>query len=247
MDSPEPPVALSVIIPVFREEARMAALLAHLAELPAPGGAEFLVVDGDPGQRTLAAIPRGAARPEGAAPPVLVRLASGQGRARQMNAGASIARADVLLFLHADTRLPGDAFALIHAALADEQICGGAFGLGFGLAGEPVGPGLRCIAWAANLRARLFRAPYGDQAIFLRRDCFEALGGFPDLPLMEDLELMTRLRRAGRKIRLLDARVRTSARRWEREGLLRCTGRNVLLRTLYHLGVGAARLARFYP
>ncbi|MHC1701951.1 MAG: TIGR04283 family arsenosugar biosynthesis glycosyltransferase [Humidesulfovibrio sp.] len=239
MDRPK----LSVIIPVYREEARIAALLAHLAGLPAPGGAEFLVVDGDPERRTLAAMPTEAA----------LALASSRGRARQMNAGAAAARGNVLLFLHADTRLPPDAFARIQAALDDPggaDLCGGAFSLSIapdgGPENRPPGPGLRCIAWAANLRSKLTRAPYGDQAIFLRRDCFEALGGFADIPLMEDLEFMTRLRRSGRRIRLLSACACTSARRWEREGLLRCTGRNLLLRALYHLGVRAQRLARFY-
>ena len=240
MDRPQ----LSVVIPVYREEARIGALLEHVAGIAVPdcaGGVEVLVVDGDPGRSTLAAMPGGAAIP----------LASARGRARQMNAGAQAAHGDVLLFLHADTRLPHDAFARIQAALADADICGGAFRLRIepdpDSKDRPPGLGLRLIAWAANLRARLFRAPYGDQAIFLRRDAFEALGGFPDLPLMEDLELMTRIRRSGRRIRLLDACARTSARRWEREGLLRCTGRNLLLRALYHLGVPAQRLAGFYP
>lgn len=236
MDRPKPSVALSVIIPVHREEARIAALLEHVAAIPAPGGAEVLVVDGDPERRTLAAVAAGAA----------IRMASERGRARQMNAGAAAGRGDILLFLHADTRLPPGAFALIQAALADQTLSGGAFALRIGLEGEPVGPGLRFIAWAANLRSRCFRAPYGDQALFFRRECFEALGGFPDIPLMEDLEFMTRLRRSGRRIGILSAAVGTSARRWEREGLVRCTGRNLLLRLLYHLGVDPRRLAGFY-
>ncbi|MBU1596515.1 MAG: glycosyltransferase, partial [Proteobacteria bacterium] len=111
---------LSIIIPVYREEARIGALLEHLAALPAPGGAEVLVVDGDPERRTLAAL---AAQPESAATP----LAAARGRARQMNAGALAAQAEALLFLHADTRLPPDALARIEHALADPEICGGAF------------------------------------------------------------------------------------------------------------------------
>ena len=182
-----------------------------------------------------------------AAPTAQVRgLATDKGRARQMNAGARAARGNVLLFLHADTRLPPDAFPLIGQALSDPDICGGAFALRIAPEGGPPGLGLRFIAWAANVRARLFRAPYGDQAIFLRQDCFQALGGFADIPLMEDLELMTRLRQSGQRIRLLTACAATSARRWEAEGLLRCTGRNLLLRALYHLGASPQRLARFY-
>jgi len=259
MDQPRPrttpPFALSVIIPVYREEARINALLAHLAKIPPPGGpetggerggVEIIVVDGDPERHTLAAMSQDA---PGQAP---VKLPSDKGRARQMNAGAAAAHGDALLFLHADTRLPPDAFARIEHALyskpGEAEIHGGAFALRITPDhGGPPGPGLRGIAWAACLRARLTRAPFGDQGIFLRRSAFEALGGFADIPLMEDLEFMTRLRRRGLPITILSARVDTSARRWEAEGLLRCTGRNVLLRACYHLGVSPQRLARFYP
>jgi len=195
------------------------------------------VVDGDPEGRTLAALDLNLATP----------VASGKGRARQMNAGAALAQGDMLLFLHADTRLPVEAFQLIHSALVGQTVCGGAFSLSIQPeAGQP-SRGLRFIAWAANLRSRVTRAPYGDQAIFIRRDCFVPLGGFSDIPLMEDLEFMTRLRRRGLPIAILRARVATSARRWEKEGLLRCTARNLLLRALYHLGVPARHLAGFYP
>lgn len=256
MNRPTPSVALSVIIPVHREEAHINDLLAHLAAIPAPGDlemresgtgrVEIIVVDGDPKRRTLAAIS------QDALDQTLIKLPSDRGRARQMNAGAASAQGEVLLFLHADTRLPLDAFARIEHALFPEpgkaESCGGAFALRIlpEDGGQP-GPGLRFIAWAANLRARLTRAPFGDQAIFMRRDCFVPLGGFPDIPLMEDLEFMTRLRRRGLPITILSAKVVTSARRWEREGLLRCTGRNILLRALYHLGVSPQRLARLYP
>ena len=233
MDRP----AISIIVPVFREETNIAALLAHVAGLGAPGGAELLVADGDPQRGTLAAIPPGAAIP----------LATAKGRARQMNAGAAAAHGEILLFLHADTRLPPDALRLVSAALTDPEICGGAFSLCIAPKGREPGPGLHFIAWAANLRARLTRAPFGDQALFVRRAIFERAGGFPDQPIMEDLEFMTRLRRRGLRIRLLPQCARTSARRWEKEGLLACTGRNLLLRTFYHLGVSADRLARFYP
>lgn len=240
---------LSVIIPAYREEARIAALLAHVAALPAPDGVEVIVADGDPERSTLVAIPSGltlALISLAVVPLAVVPLATPKGRARQMNAGAAEARGDILLFLHADTRLPQEAFVLIQAALSDQGICGGAFSLAIEPEEKPAGPGLRFIAWAANLRARFTRAPYGDQAIFLRRKVFEAIGGYADVPLMEDLELMSRLRRRGLRIALLGACVATSGRRWEREGLLRCTGRNLLLRALYHLGVPPGRLAGYY-
>lgn len=228
----------SVIVPVYREERRIQAFIAHVAALPAPGGMEIIVVDGDPEQRTLALL--------SVQEPCLA-LAGPKGRGKQMNAGAQQARGEILLFLHADTCLPQDAFSLIQSTLTDPLVHGGAFSLTIQPQDNPAGLGLRIIAWAANLRTRLTRAPYGDQAIFLRRGTFEAVGGYADIPVMEDLELMTRLRRQGLCIRILPQSVRTSARRWEREGLWRCTGRNLLLRTLYHLGVSPERLVRFYP
>lgn len=230
---------LSVIIPAYREEARIAALLEHVAGIEAPGGAEAIVADGHPERTTLAALPSSRGLP-------LLPLATQKGRARQMNAAAAQARGEVLLFLHADTRLPANAFALVRETLADARIAGGAFALDIQPDKGRAGPWLRFIALAANLRSRFTRAPYGDQAIFLRRDVFEAVGGYADIPLMEDLELMTRLRRRRLAIRILSQAARTSARRWEAEGLVRCTGRNLLLRTLYHLGVGPERLAGLY-
>lgn len=230
---------LSVIIPAYREEARIAALLEHVAAIPAPGGMEAIVADGHPERTTLAALPASRDLP-------LLPLATQKGRARQMNAAAAQARGEALLFLHADTRLPENAFALIRAALGDPEIAGGAFTLDIQPDAGRAGPGLRFITLAANTRARLTRAPFGDQAIFLRRGVFEAVNGYADIPLMEDLELMTRLRRRGLAIRILPQAARTSARRWEAEGLLRCTGRNLLLRALYHLGVGPGRLAELY-
>ncbi|WP_028586568.1 TIGR04283 family arsenosugar biosynthesis glycosyltransferase [Desulfocurvus vexinensis] len=230
---------LSVIIPVYREAARIAALLDHVAAIAPPGGAQAIVADGEPERSTLAALPENCGLP-------VLPLATQQGRARQMNAGAAAARGEVLLFLHADTRLPEDAFALIREALTDSGVAGGAFSLDIQPDAGRAGPGLACIARAANMRSRLTRAPYGDQAIFLRRAVFESMHGYADIPVMEDLELMTRLRRRGLAIRILPQAVRTSARRWEAEGLARCTGRNLLLRGLYHLGVRPERLAGLY-
>lgn len=230
---------LSVIIPAYCEEARIAALLDHVAGIAASGGVEAIVADGHPERTTLAALPISPGLP-------LLPLATAKGRARQMNAAAAQARGEALLFLHADTRLPENAFALIRATLEDTGIAGGAFTLDIQPDVGRAGPGLRFIALAANLRSRLTRAPYGDQAIFLRRAVFEAVGGYADIPLMEDLELMTRLRSMGMCIRILPQAARTSARRWEAEGLLRCTGRNLLLRGLYHLGLGPERLAGLY-
>lgn len=228
---------ISVVIPVYREEA-VAVLLDDLSRRADAGEAgrkdevEIIVVDGAPEGDTLRRIRNY---------PVL-GLASPPGRGVQLNAGAAAASGDILLFLHADTILPDNAFTLIRQTLNDPDISGGAFSLAY----EPRTPGLAFIARAANLRSRFTRVPYGDQAIFVRASVFAELGGFPPVPIMEDLEFMTRLRRQGRAIRILAMPVRTSARRQLREGLLRCTLRNLCLRLLHHLGVAPKLLSRLY-
>jgi len=222
---------ISVIIPVLHEAAAINELVGHVRALPAPGPVEVLVVDGAPEADTLAAL---AADARG--------IACAPGRARQMNAGAMRATGEILLFLHADTRLPERGLFLADEALAQRSVAG-AFALGFG---SDAGPGLRFIAAAANLRTRLTRAPYGDQAQFFRRDYFLHRGGYREIPLMEDLELMTRIRLRGDRIALIPEAVATSPRRWRAEGLVRCTARNLFIRALYHLGVGPARLSKLY-
>jgi len=229
---PNPEPRLSVIIPVFCEEHVIGPLLDDLRMRVLRTKAEILVVDGDPQQRTLDAL---AGRD-------VVGVASAAGRARQMNLGAGQARGGVLLFLHADTRLPPAADTAIFRSLENPAIVGGAFRLAID---SPI-PALALIAAAANLRNRVTRAPYGDQAIFLRRERFMEVGGYANLPLMEDLDLMHRIRRRGWPITLLPEPASTSGRRWEREGVWRCTLRNWGIRLLYHCGVPAARLARLY-
>jgi predicted glycosyltransferase involved in capsule biosynthesis len=119
---------------------------------------------------------------------------------------------------------------------------GGAFSLGI----DDDRIFLKLIEWFANLRSRLTRVPYGDQSIFIRKHCFDRVGGFMEIPIMEDLELMTRIRKQGRRIHILKQKSVTSSRRWNKEGIAACTLRNWLIRLLYHLGVPADRLAAFY-
>jgi rSAM/selenodomain-associated transferase 2 len=168
-------------------------------------------------------------------------LSSARGRARQMNAGALQARGDVILFLHADTRLPDRALEAVSAALADQHVVGGRFDVRF----DSPRPVFRMIAFFMNLRSRLSGISTGDQAIFVRRSVFESIGGYPDIPLMEDIELCRRLKRYGR-LAALRPRVTTSARKWEREGALRTMALMWALRFLYMVGVPPARLHRWY-
>ncbi len=168
-------------------------------------------------------------------------LASPRGRARQMNAGARAARGDVLLFLHADTLLPDGALAAVEAAVGDPGVVAGRFDVRL----DNPRPVFRMIAWFMNQRSRWSGISTGDQAIFVRREIFEALGGYPDMPLMEDVELCRRLKRRGR-LAALRLRVTTSVRKWEREGAVRTILLMWTLRFLYMAGVSPARLHCWY-
>ena len=224
--------SFSVVTPVLGEAEGVNALVDHVRTVGYGLGVELVLVDGDPAGSTLAALARDG----------VTTLTAPRGRARQLNAGAVAASGDYLLFLHADTRLPAGAFAD-----AAEALSAGAAAGAFSLAIRSKNPWLRLIAAGATLRSRLLSLPYGDQAQFLRRDLFCALGGFPDIPIMEDVALMRAVSRAGGRIAVLPRRVTTSARRWEAEGILRTTARNLALLTLYGLGMPPDRLARHYP
>jgi rSAM/selenodomain-associated transferase 2 len=158
-----------------------------------------------------------------------------------MNAGARAAGGDTLLFLHADTWLPDGATAAIARALAEPGVVGGRFDVRL----DSPRPMLRMVASLMNARSRLSGICTGDQGIFVRRADFEAVGGYPDIPLMEDIELSRRLKRRGR-LGALRLRVTTSARKWEREGPLRTIGLMWALRFLHFCGVSPERLHRWY-
>lgn len=221
---------LSIIVPVLNEVSTLPALLQGLLPLREQG-VELIVVDGgsDDGSVELA-------RNAGVSP-----LAASRGRARQMNDGAARASGDVLLFLHADTQLPPQAVPLVTQALASAQRHWGRFDV------RIIGRArmLRVVASLMNARSRLSGIATGDQAMFVRRDTFEAVGGFPDQPLMEDIELSRRLRAISRPA-CLRARVSTSGRRWETRGVWRTILLMWRLRWDYWRGVSAAQLAQVY-
>ena len=171
-----------------------------------------------------------------------VRLVSGdRGRARQMNAGAARAAGEILLFLHADTHLPPGAVEAVQDALADPSVVYGRFDVRF----DRSGAAFRMIARLMNLRSRLTGISTGDQAIFVRRSAFERLGGYPEIALMEDIELTRRLKRIGR-FAPLRLQVTTAARRWEENGIARTIVLMWTLRVLYFCGIGPDRLHRWY-
>jgi rSAM/selenodomain-associated transferase 2 len=222
--------SLSIVVPVLNEAGGIEATLAALAPLR-ERGAEVIVVDGGSRDDTVAI-----------ARPLADRIVDGpRGRARQMNAGAAAARAPHLLFLHADTRLPERADALVAAALAALPQAWGRFDVVI----EGRSRMLPVVAAMMNLRSRWSGIATGDQAMFMTRAAFEAVGGFPDQPLMEDIELSIRLKRLGAPA-CLHERVVTSGRRWEQRGVWRTILLMWRLRLLYALGVSADRLAPWY-
>lgn len=220
---------VSIIMPVLNEAETIAEALVPLQTLRAHG-AEVIVVDGGSCDATLAQARAGCD----------LAISAPRGRACQMNAGALHARADILLFLHADTRLPEATIPSIRYALGLGETWGR-----FDVRITGAHRMLRVVAQMMNWRSRLTGIATGDQAIFVTRSAFEAVLGFPDQPLMEDIALSTELKFHGRPACLRE-RVLTSGRRWEKHGVWRTILLMWRLRTAYAFGADPARLARRY-
>jgi rSAM/selenodomain-associated transferase 2 len=223
---------ISVIIPALNESEAIHAAISSIKTAADDVPFEIIVVDGDAAGSTIQHI----------SDAEVIIIISPRGRAVQMNAGATRASGDVLLFLHADTVLPPKALASIVEALSDKCFIGGAFDLAI----QNRRFNFRAISKAASFKHRLTRVPFGDQAIFLRRNCFDALGGYPEIPLMEDVALMKRIKQQGGRIVILSQAVKTSPRKWESEGVLYTIFRNWAVQALYLFGVPAERLVQYY-
>ena len=219
-------MTISVIIPTLNEAAHIEATLVSV--LAQPEAVEVIVVDGGSEDDTVARASR----------QVRVMEVS-RGRARQMNAGAKGASGEVLVFLHGDTQLPENGLEAIRLALDDPSAVGGCFRTTF----DDGGFWMR--VWSCRLWMRSHHLAFGDRAPFVRRCTFEAIGGFPDQPLFEDLELVSRIRREGRFV-FLDEAVQTSARRFHRHGAFRQQLYNTALWFGWVLGLSSHRLKRFY-
>lgn len=222
---------ISIIIPVWNEAARIHHTLQHLAQLPGIQRAQIILAIGDHREhypQSVAGIP-------------VQHCHCTPGRSRQMNEAAHLADTETLVFLHADTLLPRTALSEIAHTL--HSYAAGAFSLRIWDAG------FLCMltAWMTSLRCRLNHIPFGDQALFFRRDCFFAEQGFPHISIMEDVALMKRLRAKKIPIKILSSFVVTSGRRWQKEGWLYCTLRNWILRICHSFSMDPDKLFCWYP
>jgi rSAM/selenodomain-associated transferase 2 len=220
---------ISVIIPTLNEEDNIVRCIRSVGN---EAGCEIIVADGGSTDRTL--------ERAGACEGVRI-VSSGRGRGRQMNKGASAAGGDVFLFLHADTRLEQGWGRAVHSLLDNGSVVGGAFTFRV----DSDRRRYRLIEFLVSLRCSIFKLPYGDQGIFVRRGIFESLGGYREVPLMEDVDLMGRLREKGR-IAILGKKAFTHHRRWEREGWVRASLQNQMIMILYRLGRSPDALAKMY-
>jgi len=219
---------LSIIIPTLNESANLPSTLISIPKIPSN---EVIVVDGGSRDETLLLAAEYGARV----------IHSPRGRAVQMNHGAAQAQGELLLFLHADTKLPEGFMGPLLQILSRTGVSAGAFQLKL----HPPLPGLEVIERLANWRARVWQRPYGDQGLFLRKDRFRAIGGFPEIPMMEDIELIRRLRRQGRIV-IVPLPVVSSSRRWQESGVLKTTLRNQMALLGYGIGISPDQLARWY-
>lgn len=231
-------MTISVIIPTLNEERTIMATVAHTATL---GFDELIVADGGSTDATPALVESYRLNTQQSALSPIQWVTAPRGRASQMNEGARASGGEILLFLHADTQLPHDAKAKIESTLSDQRIVGGRFDVRFD----------RPSIWGAvisrmmNWRSRLSGIATGDQALFVRRPIFERMGGFADLPVMEDIDFSRRLKRMGATAALTET-VTTSFRRWEQQGPLQTILLMWGLRLLYWMGVSSHRLAHLY-
>jgi len=229
VDLPENiPAKISVVIPAFNEADHIAGVL---EKVTSGFDVECIVADGISKDETVLLADQAGARIVQTAP----------GRAAQMNAGAKTASGEILLFLHADTELPDNWDFIVRNAFKNPRVLLGAFR--FRVKERLRGIGL--VEWGTNIRSRVFRRPYGDQGLFLCRGTFEKLGGFPEQPILEDVQLVRRARRLGKIVTVREA-VLTSGRRWQKHGVFRTTLINQLILFGNAFGVPPEKLRRLY-
>ena len=219
---------ISIIIPTLNEANN---ITAAISSIQPSTNVEIIVVDGGSNDNTAAI-----AQSLGA-----TVISSAPGRSMQMNTGAAIASGDILLFLHADTQLPANFDTMIRHQLAQPGIIAGAFTLRI----DSPHPGLRLIEWGIKWRSRFWQMPYGDQAIFLTKQSFIQVGNFPEIPIMEDFQIIKNLKRLN-KITIIDVPVVTSPRRWLKKGILQTTLINQIIVIAYLLRIPPNKIRQWY-
>ncbi len=224
MSAPE----VSIVVPVLNEAHRVVPMVERFADDPR---VELIVADGGSSDGTPDLAARAGARV----------VAAARGRGAQQNAGARCARAEILLFLHVDTQLPPGALDVVVRSTRAAGVVGG----GFRFALDPTSGGLRLVVGLTNLRTRISRAPYGDQALFVKTEVFRKMGGFRELAIMEDLDFVRRMKKHGRIV-VLPMKATTSSRRWMANGVLRTSLVNRLAVLMWAAGVSDRRIRRTY-
>jgi len=223
-----PSVELSIIIPTLNEEENIVSLLHSLPRYP---DMEVIITDGGSKDRTLELAQR-----EGT-----ITTVSSPGRGNQLNRGAALAKGKTFFFLHADCRITREGISKLLEIMKTGKYQGGAFYLSL----DGQGKLLDGVVWGANLRSRLLKIAYGDQGIFVDARRFRELGGFKNIPLMEDDDFFRRLRKSGNVV-FIEKGLTASSRRWEKEGVLYTTLRNWILYALYRLGASPFALSKWY-
>jgi len=224
--------AISIIIPVYHEENIILKFLEHVNNRFSGTVYEIIVVDGDKHASTIKHIHD----------PSVIRLTSEKGRSNQMNLGAANSKYNILFFLHADSMLPKKPFLSITKALAQPHMKAGAFDLCIASQNMLI----RLIEKLASIRSRITQIPYGDQGLFIRKDIFNEIGGYSNIPIMEDIDIMLKLKKMKYQITILNTSIKTSARRWETQGILYCSMRNIVLSSLFYLGTDPNKLVNYY-
>ncbi len=222
----------SIVIPALNEVCTINETIESIYSLDISYDIEIIVVDGNPDKNTLHAITYDK----------VIKISSTPGRGIQMNKGAEIAKGEVILFLHSDTKLPSNAISLLMKTLENVDISGGAFDISI----DSKGFLYRVIERVANIRTRITNVPFGDQGIFIRKEDFKNIGGYKEIPIMEDIDFIRRLKKNNSNMKIIKANVLTSARRWKNEGVIYCTLRNWFILIMYFLGMSPFKIKKFY-
>jgi len=223
---------ISIIIPVLNEEKIINSFIARLSNNINSVPHEIIVVDGSKNSKTVRSL----------VDPKIMKVSSRSGRGQQLNAGAKIATGEIFLFLHVDTLLPPFAVTNICHVFKENDVGAGAFDIAI----DSNKLRYKILARMISIRSHIFKTPFGDQAHFFRREYFKKIGGYKNIKLMEDLEIMRRIRKQNDSIVILKEKVHTSPRRWEQEGIIRGILRNWFIRSQYYLGVHPDRLVKYY-